>query len=205
MQNSKASPHYSRPVTFTNLRHIAYDAAHLARQSGRTDAVKALDHLLAAVCGEAEAGAIKAPRPPFLVRLAALARRAHLNLNLNWLGDPLTTWRRGEPMFRPSAPDPADNALPKPADDSDLATLYHEWRTLLNCLNGAGAIAEGPLWDTIFARIGEVERIIGATAAATLHGFAVKIVVADDLGTMNNNEYQLALVAEALAMLGEAA
>lgn len=184
---------YDRPVSFTNLRHIAYDAASAARKAGRGEARAALlDDLLTAVCAEAETAPPEAQRPPLFFRLALLARRMGLNLNL--LGDPLMAMRRREPLRLGASPRPAPEA------DSELLGLYREWRTLKSELDDKASNMDSALWKSGEKRLWEIEELIAAARPGTVQDMAVKIVVADD-GDGWGDPAQKLLVEDALAIL----
>lgn len=89
---------YDRAITFHDLRHMVYDSERAAREAGQAEAAAVLAHLMAAVCQEAEQA--KDQSAPISHRLARFARRA--GLNLNWLGDPVTAFRRAEALRLPA-------------------------------------------------------------------------------------------------------
>lgn len=95
----------------------------------------------------------------------------------------------------------ARQANADPAPDAILFDLYREWLALLPVLNKEGVNMEAPDWNEGFDRLREIETQVAAAPPRTLQGYAIKIIVADDRGSMNDSAEQLALVAEARAML----
>ncbi|MDI3336393.1 hypothetical protein QKW60_08250 [Defluviimonas aestuarii] len=86
--------------------------------------------------------------------------------------------------------------------DGELLGHYREWRALKSDLDGETMSMDSALWKSGEKRLWEIEDMIMNARAGTVHGLAVKIVVANGLDFWGDPQQKL-LTENALAILGD--